>query len=223
MKIPEKDEFLTKSADALGEMLENIKKAKPLDSKRLENDMTALVIIDMINGFVKEGMLSSPRINEIISNVVKTAEICRERGFKIIAFADCHSEASVEFKSYPVHCVRNTYESELIDELKNIGGIELIKKNSTNGFMEETFLAWFDNNRNISNFIITGDCTDICIMQFSLSLKTYFNKNDKDVNIIIPVDSVETFDLGIHNGDLMNVFSLYILESNGSEIVSEII
>lgn len=223
MKIENKEDFLNKSITTLEAIVNDINNAKPLIAKDLKKDKTALVIIDMINGFTKEGTLMSQRIANIIPEVVETTKICKNEEFKLLAFADCHCDTSIEFKAYPTHCIKGTSESELIDELKNIGDMELIEKNSTNGFIEDDFKRWLENNKEIENFIVIGDCTDICIMQFVLSLKTYFNKNDKEVNIIIPLDSVETFDLDSHNGDLMNVFSIFTMQSNGAEIVSKII
>ncbi len=31
---------------------------------------------------------------------------------------------------------------------------------------------------NIDNIIIVGDCTDICIYQFAITLKSYFNQHN---------------------------------------------
>lgn len=222
MKIPDIGIFIEDSRAALLDMLEHLKNVKTLDTTDLDKEKTALIIIDMVNGFAKKGNLSSPRVEAIIPNVRRTAQISREREFKLLAFADCHCKGCEEFSSYPEHCLSGTKESELIDELKDIIGIEIIKKNSTNGFIEDEFKKWLNNNGDIDTFIIVGDCTDICVMQFSLSLKTFFNKNNKPVKIFIPLDSVDTFDLGIHRGDFMNISSLFIMEANGAEIVSQI-
>lgn len=72
----------------------------------------------------------------------------------------------------------------------------------------------------MNTFIITGVCTDICVHQFSLTLKTYFNKQNKESRVIVPVNTVETYDLGMHNGDLMNIMALYSMTVNGIEVVA---
>jgi hypothetical protein len=46
-------------------------------------------------------------------------------------------------------------------------------------------------------------------------------KNIKS-NIIVPVNAVETYDLGFHDGDLMNVFALYNMYVNGVRVVQGI-
>ena len=66
----------------------------------------------MVNGFVHEGLLSSPRVVEIIDNLVKLNE--KTHGYKKIFFLDQHEENSVEFKNYAKHCIKGTAEAELI-------------------------------------------------------------------------------------------------------------
>jgi nicotinamidase-related amidase len=98
----------------------------------------------------------------------------------------------------------------------------MIPKNSTNGFLEERFQGWLEANPQINAFIITGDCTDICIQQFSVTLKTWFNMQNKKARVIVPINAIDTYDLGLHNGDLMNIMGLYNMMLNGIEVVKEL-
>jgi hypothetical protein len=43
---------------------------------------------------------------------------------------------------------------------------------------------------------------------------------NKKARVIIPVNTVETYDFGIHNGDLMNVMALHNIMTNGIEVVA---
>lgn len=43
-----------------------------------------------------------------------------------------------------------------------------------------------------------------------------------DKRIIVPMNAVETFDLGAHNGDLMNLFALYNMHTCGIEVYDKI-
>lgn len=45
---------------------------------------------------------------------------------------------------------------------------------------------------------------------------------NKKVRVIVPLNAVETYDLGIHNGDLMNVMALYNMIINGVEVVRNV-
>ena len=98
----------------------------------------------------------------------------------------------------------------------------MIFKNSTNGFLEPKFHEWLATHPSVNQFIIVGDCTDICVEQFAITLKTYFNTNNRPSRLIVPIACVETYDLDVHAGDLMNVIALYKMMMNGIEIISHL-
>ena len=219
MKKLVRDNFVQKSSETLKAILETIEKQPTLDIKEVEPDKTVLVIIDMINGFVREGALKSPRAETIIPEICNLSRICDKHNIKKLAFADNHTDKSPEFDAYPAHCLTGTTESEVVDEIKGIGGYKLINKNSTNGFVEEEFHNWLAENPKVNTFIVVGVCTDICIQQFAVTLKAYYNMKDMKSRVIVPLDAVDTFDLGQHNGDLMNVMAVFNMMGNCVEIV----
>lgn len=188
-------------------------------------DDTALIVVDMINGFYTEGMLASDRVEGIISPIVNLIDNMKE--CEKIIFVDSHTINSTELNTYPSHCIENSSEVEIIPEIKervlDSENYEIIKKNSINGFHAKEFKEWLDKNNKINNFIIVGVCTDICVETFAISLITYFNENNIDKKIIIPKDSVETYSVGNHDGDLMNILSLFKMKSNGINVVESII
>jgi len=143
-------------------------------------------------------------------------------------FLDTHSDDSKEFCSFPVHCIKGDKEAELIPELmtQDSQGQETyyIEKNSTNGFHAEGFKEWINKYEDeVDNFIITGCVTDICVLQFSLTLKSYFNEKNKEKRIIVPANMVETYDGGSHDGNLINLISLYNMHTSGIEVVDGVI
>ncbi len=220
MRIINKNEFLKRSVETLGEIFDVLAKLTAIQLKNLQGKQTALVIVDMVNGFVREGALKSPRVEGLIPEIAELSKACDKLQITKLAFADCHTKASPEFDAYPAHCMIGTSEGEIVDELKEIGGYTLIPKNSTNGFLEEEFQKWFKENEHINTFIITGDCTDICVQQFAITLKSWFNMQNKKARVIVPVNTVETYDFGLHDGDFMNVMALYNMMINGIEVVT---
>lgn len=217
-----KNEFLEKSTGLLAEIFDTLAALPAIRFDDLKEKETALIIVDMINGFVREGALQSPRAETVIPAIESLSKEIDKRSIKKLAFADSHTDKSPEFGAYPTHCLAGTSESEVVDELKKIGGYTLIEKNSTNGFHEEEFKKWLNENQQINTFIITGVCTNICVEQFALTLKTYFNMQNKNARVIVPINTVETYDLGIHDGDLMNTMALYNMIVNGIEVVAEV-
>lgn len=219
MKMVYREEFLKDSVKTLGEILDSFEKLPICHLKDLQGKHTVFVMVDMVNGFAREGALKSTRVENLIPVISALSMKCDELKIPKLAFADCHTSESPEFDAYPAHCLKGTHEGEIVDEIKEIGGYTLIPKNSTNGFLEEKFQNWLNENKEINTFIVAGDCTDICIQQFTITLKTYFNQQNRWSSIIVPANAVETYDLGQHNGDLMHVFALYNMQINGIEIV----
>lgn len=216
----DKVSFVKAASETLFGIVSELAKAPSLELAGLEKEETALVIVDMVNGFTREGMLQSPRVEQLIPAIVSLME--KFQGYPIVAFADNHTDASPEFHSYPAHCLVGSSESELVSELKDLGGYLYIPKNSTNGFLEEQFQTWLRENAQIKNFIVVGDCTDICILQFASTLKGHFNRQNLEARIIVPMNAVDTYDLGLHNGDLTHIMALYYLTSYGVEVVKEV-
>lgn len=205
--------------------IENDLNGKTIELSEFDKDKTVLIVIDMVNGFVYSGPLSSPRVAGIVKNIARLNE--KTKGFKKVFFMDSHEENSMEFGSFPMHCIRGSHEAELIPELKNYfseGPDTLyIHKNSTNGFSSKVFKEWLEKNMDeVDNYIITGCVTDICVLQFALSLKAYFNEINKSKKIVVPKDCVETYDGGSHDGNIMNLFALYNMHTSGIEIANKI-
>lgn len=223
MKLTSMDDFARDSSKTLFDLYKMFEEAGAMELEKLPAAHTSLVIVDMINGFARSGALMSKRVEDLIPEIVSLSLRCDELGITKLAFADNHTGISPEFEAYPVHCLKDTSEAQMVDEIKNVGGYKLIPKNSTNGFLEEEFQNWLEQNSGINTFIVTGDCTDICVQQFAVTLKTWFNKQNKNSRIIVPVNAVDTYDLDLHNGDLTNIMALYNMHINGIEIVAALI
>ena len=185
-------------------------------------EKTAMIVVDVVNGFIREGAMASPLVEGIIPEVAKLMDKCNKAEIPVVAFADCHKEDCSEFASFPPHCIENTSESELVDELKKVGGYFLMKKNSTNGFHEKIFKQCLIQNPTTNTFIVVGDCTDICVMQFCLTLKTWYTQQNRNIDIYIPVNAVETYDAPNHDADFMNIAAYKLMKDSGIRFVKEI-
>ena len=177
-----------------------------------------IFIVDMVKGFCQEGQLSTPAVNNIVQPIKKLAQKAIANNIKLIAFNDAHNEHSPEFQVYPPHCLENTSEAEMVDDL-NFFELKIIKKNSTNGF----FAFDFKPNLQWDIIIIVGCCTDICVYQLAISCQTWFNQHNKIVNIYVPKKLVATFDNEAHPKELINAFSFFTLIKNGVKVVEDII
>ncbi|MBP5426616.1 MAG: cysteine hydrolase [Clostridiales bacterium] len=220
MKLGNSQELVNASTLHMLSVYNGLESTEVLNVENLSKSDTVLVVVDMVNGFVKRGNLASSRIKSIVDPIRKVKDKCDALGIRVLAFADCHTENSEELRMFPKHCMKGTEEEEIISEL-DISNV--IKKNSTNGFLEEEFLKWLSDNENVCNFIVVGCCTDICVKDFAITLKLWFNKNNKKSRVIVPVDAVETYDAPWHDAFVKNVIALDMMIDSGIEVVKNIV
>ncbi len=181
--------------------------------------MKLLLVVDVIDGFLKIGNMSFESGQVVLDPIVKLVEQFIENGDMIAAFRDEHPEDSLEFKTYPIHCVKGTQESELVSELKPYEEHFVdIPKRSTNGTNTLAFQKLLKDNR-FTEIVVVGVCVDICVLQAVLSLVTYFYENDIDTKVIVPKDAVATFDSEAHPEAEFYDFSIKLMENASAQIV----
>lgn len=188
--------------------------------KNLEDISKLLICVDMVNGFVKKGPMSDTYIEHIIPENIKLIEqiIHEEEGIAIIK--DTHKKECKEFNRYPQHCVEGTEEAELIDELKNFEKDAYIyKKNSTSTMYAPRFIEDIDKMKNLKQVIITGCCTDICVLNLAIPLQNYFDQKDRDIEISIPKNAVETYDSPSHNREEYNEMAFKLMKQAGITLI----
>lgn len=210
-------ENIIKEFEVLNNNLEN------LSTENISNynlDKTTLFIVDINNGFAKKGNLSSDRVKSLIEPIYNFAKPLEDKLKKIIAFTDTHEENSIELLNYPIHCLKGSEESKIVDELLDIKNLEILPKNSTNAFFAMDIKILDD----IDNIIIVGDCTDICIYQFAITLKSYFNQNNIAKNITVPINLVDTYDIeNVHCAKLLNTVFLNSMIQNGINVIKSFV
>lgn len=194
------------------------KSFQTVNANKLQAPM--IFIVDMINGFIKEGALHDEAIMDCVAPIEALLQHIECRS---IFIADSHPLHTREFHSYPTHCVNGTSESEVIAELQPYVE-ELFHKNSTNTFTSPQFQEFLKELETYDTFVITGCCTDICILQFALCFNAWLNEHNMTrKQIIIPLDCVDTYHMeGIHDACANNEFALQNMNANGIQIVSHI-
>lgn len=194
---------------------------------------TAIVSVDVINGFCHTGPLASPRVQAIIPPIVRLFQRAHAVGVRhFILTQDAHEPDAVEFAQYPPHCVRGTAESEAVPEFQALpffGEMQIFAKNSISSTIGTGFNRWLKDHPDIDTFITVGDCTDLCTFQLAMSLRLRANAHQQRVRVILPVDCVDTYDMPVdvalkigalpHDADLLHLIFLYSMKQNGIEIV----
>lgn len=166
--------------------------------KNLKVYKKCLIVVDMVNGFVREGVLHDPAIARIIPGQIKLIKKYQEEGELVIFIKDTHDENAKEFKRFnnTEHCVRGASESELVDELKpleNNDNTISIEKNSTSYMEAPNFRKIIKELENLKEVAVVGCCTDICVFNGTMGLANYFDQWNRDVDIKVYQDLVATY------------------------------
>ena len=179
-----------------------------------------LIVVDMVNGFVREGVMADSYIEHIIPEQIRLIKEFLQKEEGIAFVKESHSKDCMEFKTFPEHCVKGTSEAELVDELKPFEKDALVYlKNSTSAMFAKNFLRDIDEMINLRNVVITGCCTDICDLNLAIPLKNYFNEYNREVDIYVPENAVETYDAPNHNRDEYNEMAFKLMNQSGIKLV----
>lgn len=168
-----------------------------------------LFVVDMVNGFVKEGPMHDEKIMNIVPRIIDMCQTHEHRLF----IADTHEIDAIEFQSFPQHCVKETSEAAIIDELQPYC-TNILEKNSTNTFhvLDKDILKDYDS------IMIVGCCSDICVMQFALTLKTYLNQMNMQQPVKVPHSCIATYDAPHHSAQEYHQMALHLMKQAGIEI-----
>ena len=200
-------------------------------------DRTALLCVDMTNGFCHFGALSSPRVRALIPAILDLMTRSWDAGVRHLLLAqDTHAPDAVEFTQFPPHCVRGTPEAQTVPEIQSLpfyDRMTLFEKNSIQSGLNAGLIDWLAAHPQVDTFILMGDCTDLCIYQLAMHLRLDANERQVQRRVILPADCSATYDLPVevaqqvgalpHDGDLLDAVFLYHMALNGVEVVAKII
>lgn len=175
-----------------------------------------LVVVDMVKGFVEVGPMSDKKIANIVG-VIKALLMkfsADDQGFAFVK--EAHLADSLEFKRYPRHCLKDTVEAELVDDLKPFESLAFVyEKNATSAIFNETFIEDLKKMVLLDEVIIVGCCTDICVLNLAIPLRNYFDQNDMDTNVTVLIDAVDTYNSGQHDRDEYNDIAFKLMKQAG--------
>jgi nicotinamidase-related amidase len=166
--------------------------------KNLKVYETALIVVDMVNGFVNEGVLHDKNIRKIVPRQLELLEEAEKKGSLIILVKDTHNKNATEFKRFgnTTHCIQGTSEAELIDELKPFeqkDNVTTVEKNSTSLMESPEFREIVKQAENLKEVNFVGCCTDICVFNGAMGLANYYDEWNRDVTINVHEDAIATY------------------------------
>lgn len=157
----------------------------------------ALIVIDTQNGFLREGNLASDRCLAVLPAIQAEVDRALAAGERVFFTADTHEVDDAEFEIFPEHCVRDTWEAELVDELQPYlerDDCHLIAKRRYSALFETEFEGLL-HRFGIDEVRICGVCTDICVLHTTADLR------NRDIAVTVVAGATATFDAPGHTGD----------------------
>lgn len=190
--------------------------------KDIRNMEEALFQIDMNIGFCEDGNLADPTIKGIVPNIIPIIrEAIKKKNAGYFVVNDKHTANSVELLRYLQHCMGDN-ESKTIKELAIYEEYadRLFYKNSTRALFAPGMMEMLMEMVNLKRVVIVGCCTDICIQNFAIALRNFFDELNMNVEIIVPKNAVETFHIvGIHDREENNERAYTVMENTGIKLV----
>lgn len=189
--------------------------------KNLESVKDLLIVVDMVNGFVREGSLSDKYIESIIPKIeLLVRKYIIEEEKEVFFIRDSHSKDSTEFTKFPAHCENGTSESELVSELKPYEKMaRTYLKNSRSFMFAPGFISDLEKMRGLRKVIVTGCCTDLCVMNGVLGLVNYLDQVNRGVEVVVNTGMVETYDAPGHDRDDYNNMALKLMKQEGVKVI----
>ena len=193
------------------------------DIEKLKRARELLITIDMINGFVKDGSLAAPSIMRVVKRQIELLKEAKEDDTTGIVFIrDSHPIDSVEFKTYVPHCIEGSMETEVIDELKEYEEVGITYfKNSTNLIFApniQSDLLAFDNLKRVR---LMGCLSEVCVENGAIGLRTFFDQFNRNVEVYVHADAIDTFDAPGHDADEITRIALENMKSNGIKVLGK--
>lgn len=212
---------------------------------------TGLVIVDEVNGFatVGAGNLAPPAPNAQVARMVDETVAAGRRfqaeGLPILAFLDTHEPGKPE-PPYPPHCEKGTGEELLVPALQWLedeAAAVLVRKDCINGFVgaieggRNRVVDWVNDNR-LEAVLTVGICTDICVMDFVLTLLSARNHGMMPTlkDIVVYEPGCSTYDLpraaaeglglpatAAHPQALTHHLGLYFMASRGALLADRLV
>lgn len=236
------------------QLLADVVDALPIATGRFDPAAkpTGLVIVDEVNGFatVGAGNLAPPAPNEQVERMVaETARLAHrfdDAGWPILAFLDTH-EPGVPEPPYPPHCERGSGEENLVPALEWLERSDhatLIRKDCINNFIgsidtqtgRNRTVDWVNDNR-LQALLVTGICTDICVMEFVMTVLSARNHHMMPSleDVVVYAPACATYDLpkatarqlglpdtATHPQMLTHHLGLYFMASRGAVLVDTV-
>lgn len=209
-----------------------------------------LFIVDEVNGFATVGCgplapaAPNAQVDRMIAETDRLARRFLAAGWPVAASLDSHDPERPE-PPYPPHCLRGSGDDELVPALRWLEEqplATLIVKDCINLFVgaiqdgRNRIVDWINDNR-LDSVVVVGICTDICVMDFVLTLLSARNHGlTTDLrDVVVYEPGCATYDLPLpvarglglpdtaaHPQDVAHRIGLWAMASRGARLTDRL-
>jgi nicotinamidase/pyrazinamidase len=174
-----------------------------------------LLATDVQEGFTRTGNLASPEMTAAIPRIRRIVEEEVVRGVPVIFTKDSHVQDDLEFRIFPPHCIVGSEEHALVPELRAFEDrAEAVIHKRRYSAVFETELESVLKKLDPDEVHIIGFCTDICVLHTAADLR------NRDFDVVVRRDAVETFNAPGHDNREVNGWALaHIEDVLGAKVV----
>jgi nicotinamidase-related amidase len=133
-------------------------------------DRTAVVVVDMQNGFCHpDGSLSAPASEAVVDPIADLVADARTAGAKTVFTRDVHPPEQFagnhyydEFERWGEHVVEGSWEAEIVDELDGEAD-HVVEKHTYDAFHDTELEGWL-RARGVDDVVICGTLANVCVL-----------------------------------------------------------
>lgn len=172
----------------------------------MENNKTAILVVDMLNDFVT-GALKCDRGLAVVPRLARLLDAARAHGVKVIYCNDAHIKGvDHELKLWGDHAIAGTPGAQIIPELAAHDGDYIVPKRRYSGFFR-TDLDLLLRELPVDTVIMTGLHTHMCVRHTSADAYCL------GYNVVVAADATDSFTKEDYDGGIK-----YLKEVYGAEI-----
>jgi len=142
----------------------------------LDPDSTAVVVVDMQNGFCHpEGSLFAPASEDALDPVTDLVARARAAGASVVYTRDVHPPEQFdgnhyydEFERWGEHVVEGSWDADLHDDLDVREADHVVEKHTYDAF-HETELAGHLDAHGITDLVFCGTLANVCVLHTAAS------------------------------------------------------
>jgi nicotinamidase-related amidase len=143
---------------------------------QLDSNQTAVVVVDMQNGFCHpDGALYAPDSEAAVGPVSELVHRAREAGASVVFTRDVHPPEQFEdahyyneFDRWGEHVLEGSWEAELVSDLDPREGELVVEKHTYDAFHETQLAGWLDAH-GIRELVVCGTLANVCVLHTASS------------------------------------------------------